>query len=213
MLPLSRKTFLPATLTILLLVPAAAPAQPGRLVARLTRALRMAEAKLSRDQNADADGPAIPEGFLPGKVIGIDTKRDTLTLTVATGRGVQQLFELSRGAAILTSNGKAGKLAELAADADVFVKLDADRKEVVAVRAEPMPVRVTLDAVDAAHKTLTATDPRKGRKTYTVDADAPVTVNGKDVGLDELKAGAPAILLVSGDGKTVVRVLVGAGRK
>jgi hypothetical protein len=148
-----------------------------------------------------------------GQLIGVDTARNTLTIKLANRAGGEKTFEVADKVSILVNGGKPGKLDDIGAGAVVAFKLDAAGKKVVELRAEPTTMRVPLEAVDPVKKTLTIGNAKKEQKIYEVAADAQVTVNSKNVPLEELKPGIPVTLQIAANGKTVLRVVATDRRK
>ena len=193
--------------------------------------------RLSEDQKVVriwAEGPSI-QGILKA----VDAGKGTITVAVAMTKGkpaTDKTFAVAKSARLFIDDGqvhdkskptKQPGLADLPANAVVFLKLSADRKVVGSIRAEGQTVTGLVKAVDAAKRAITITISIKGEpqvdrldRTFAVAKAAQVFIDDgkpKDKakptdaqGIADVPVGAQVTLRLSLDGKSVV-VIVAEG--
>jgi RNA polymerase sigma factor (sigma-70 family) len=193
--------------------------------------------RLSGDQKVIriwAEGPTI-QGILKA----VDAGKGTITVAVAMTKGkpaTDKTFAVAKSARLFIDDGqvhdkskptKQPGLADLPANAVVFLKLSADRKVVGSIRAEGQTVTGLVKAVDAAKRAITITISIKGEpqvdrldRTFAVAKAAQVFIDDgkpKDKakptdaqGIADVPVGAQVTLRLSLDGKSVV-VIVAEG--
>jgi RNA polymerase sigma factor (sigma-70 family) len=178
-----------------------------------------------------AEGPTIQ-----GALKAADAGKGTITATVAMTKGepaTDKTFTIARNARLFIDDGQAPDksqptkqpaLADLPANAVVYLKLSADRKVVGSIRAEGQSVTGLVKAVDGAKSTITITISVKGEpqvdridRTFAVAKAAQVFIDdGKpkdkakpaDVrGIADVPVGAQVTLRLSLDGQSVVAVV------
>jgi len=166
-----------------------------------------------------------------GTVKAVDAGRKALTLTLRPARGddagEERTVTLADDATVLLDDGrsrrlslKAGKLADAPVGGSATVRLSPDGASAVTVRVEGPSVVGLFKGSDAAKNTITVTLFRSRddmeQKTYTLAADARVTVDGRDGKLSELKVAenGPFVQLRLGlDGATVQSVNARTGER
>jgi RNA polymerase sigma factor (sigma-70 family) len=175
-----------------------------------------------------AEGPTIQ-----GTLKAADAGKGTITATVATKKGepaTDRTFAIARNARLFVDDGhvpdkskptKQPDLADLPANAVVFLKLSADRKVVGSIRAEGQTVTGLVKAADGARSTITITVSTKGEpdveRTVPVAKAAQVFIDDgkpKDKakpadarGIADVPVGAQVTLRLSLDGKSVVAIV------
>jgi RNA polymerase sigma factor (sigma-70 family) len=187
--------------------------------------------RLSQDRRVVriwVEGPTIQ-----GTLKAADAGKGTITAAVAMTKGepvTDKTFTVARNARLFVDDGqvpdksqppKQPGLAELPANAVVFLKLSADRKVVGSIRAEGQTVTGLVKAVDGAKNTITITVSTKGEpdvdRTFTVAKAAQVSIDdgkSKDKakpadarGIADVPVGAQVRLRLSLDGQSVVAVV------
>ncbi len=184
--------------------------------------------KLSLDQKSVesivASGPTV---F--GVVKSVDAGAGTITLTQARGReeAEEKTFTLAKDADVVLGSAwgrglaRLGKLADVKAGSLANLRLSADQKTAVLVRAEGPSIYGQLKSVNAGKGTITvlvgAGRGSEGEeKTFTLGKKARIFQGGKAVKLADVKVGeeTPVSLKLSLDQKTVESVQVsGGGRR
>jgi RNA polymerase sigma factor (sigma-70 family) len=184
--------------------------------------------RLSEDQKVVriwVEGPTV-QGILKAVNVG----NGTITATVALTKGepaTDKTFDVARNAKLFIDDGqvpdkskpaKQPGLADLPANAVVFLKLSADRKVVGSIRAEGRTVTGLVKAVDGAKNTIAITITTKGApdvdRTFPVAKAAQVSIDdGKDKvkpadapRLTDVPVGAQVALRLALDGQSVVAV-------
>jgi RNA polymerase sigma factor (sigma-70 family) len=172
------------------------------------------------------EGPTVQ-----GTLKAADAGNNTITATVALAKGepaTDRTFAVARNARLFLDDGqvpdkpqptKQPGLADLPANAVVFLKLSADRKVVGSIRAEGQSVTGVVKAVGGARNTITLTISTKGapdvERTFPVAKAAQVSIDdGKKAKakpadaprLADVPAGAHVTLRLSLDGQSVVSV-------
>jgi RNA polymerase sigma factor (sigma-70 family) len=187
--------------------------------------------RLSEDQKVVriwAEGPSIQ-----GALKAADAVKGTITATVSLTKGepaTDKTFAVAKNARLFLDDGPAPDkskptkqpgLADLPANAVVFLKLSADRKVVGSIRAEGQTVTGLVKEVDGAKDAITITVSTKGEpdvdRTFPVAKAAQVFIDdgkSKDKakpadarGLADVPVGAQVTLRLSLDGKSVVAVV------
>ncbi|HKI30904.1 MAG TPA: RNA polymerase sigma factor [Gemmataceae bacterium] len=185
-------------------------------------------AKLSVDLkelvNLLAEGPTVG-----GIVKSVDAGKNQVTLTSPPSRreeaAQEQTYTVAAGGELLFDDGKPrrfalkeGKLADLPAGAIAMLRLSPDQKEVMSLRAEGPSLSGMLKVADPKKNTITIIlrakrgDTPEEDKTFTVAADARISVDGKESKLADLKAddnGPPVGLKLSLDQKVVQSITIG----
>lgn len=106
------------------------------------------------------------EPTVRGRLTGVDTTKNTLTVSSAPSRreeaGEEKTYAVASDVEVAVDDGrgtrfsiKEGKLAELAKGAEVTARLSIDRKQVYGILAEGPVAYGTIKALDAAGNTLT----------------------------------------------------------
>jgi hypothetical protein len=174
------------------------------------------EAKAGKDESARAGRE------VTGVVESVDAARHTLTFGKKGSLG-GKTFEVDKSASILIDRAggwREGTLADVTGGAVVTLRLSADGKKTVRVRAEGPNVEAVLKSVDAGDRTLTVGFPvTKGEpppdRTFQVAEGAKVFLEGtgkkgKGAKLTDLPEGAVLTLKLTGDQKGV-RTVVARG--
>ncbi|HJZ93203.1 MAG TPA: sigma-70 family RNA polymerase sigma factor [Gemmataceae bacterium] len=176
------------------------------------------------------EGPSV-QGILKAA----DATRNTITASVSTHKGeppADTTFKIARNARLEIDDGQPKDktkpateptLADLPANAQVTLRLSADRKVVGSIRAEGLTVSGTVKALDADKNTITITvGGKKGEpgedKSFTVAANVPVYIDDGKVkdkkkaeSLGDLPVGSTVTLRLSLDQKSVVSVRAEGG--
>jgi RNA polymerase sigma factor (sigma-70 family) len=190
--------------------------------------------RLSEDQKVVRiwmEGPTIQ-----GTLKAADAATGTITASVALKKGepaADKTFAVAKNAKLFIDDGKVQDkskpakqpgLADLPANAVVYLKLSADRKIVGSVRAEGQTVTGLVKAVDGAKNTITITISVKGEpqvdridRTFAVAKAAQVFIDDgkpKDKtkpadarGIADVPSGAQVTLRLSLDGQSVVAIV------
>jgi hypothetical protein len=190
--------------------------------------------RLSEDQKVVriwVEGPTIQ-----GTLKAADAGKSTITATVALTKGepaTDKTFAVAKNARLFIDDGQAPDksqprkqpgLADLPANAVVYLKLSADRKVVGSIRAEGQTVTGLVKAVDGARNTITITISIKGEpqvdrldRTFPVAKAAQVFIDdgkSKDKakpadarGVADVPVGAQVALRLSLDGQSVVAIV------
>jgi ferric-dicitrate binding protein FerR (iron transport regulator) len=160
-----------------------------------------------------ADGPSITGKVkvITAEKITIDTRRNASSYAVSPD-------------VIVIIDRRPGKIADVKADMEVVLKLSVDGKTAVMIRKdvsrEPWNpfVRGEIKAIDAKANTITlaVTTGRPGarkveERTFTLGKQVSVGIDGRPVGMADLKAGTEVTLTVDREGKTVLRIAVASG--
>jgi hypothetical protein len=171
------------------------------------------------------EGPTVQ-----GTLKAADPAGGTITVTVALVKGepaADRTFAVARKAQVFLDDGRPHDksrptrppgLADLPANAVVFLKLSADRKRVGSIRAEGQTVTGVVKALDGARHTITLTLSAKGEpdveRTFPVAKAAHVFIDDgkpKDKSrpadaarLADVPGGARVTLRLSLDGQSVV---------
>ena len=151
-----------------------------------------------------------------------------ITVVIGAGRGEaeEKTLEIVKGALVLIDDGrgrrlsvKEAKLSDVPAGAAVSLRLSADQKSIVQLRAEGPNMPCMVKSVDVTKNTITvltrvARGDNPEEKTLPVAKDARILVEGAASKLADIKAGdeAFAMLRLSLDSKTVQGITVGRGR-
>jgi RNA polymerase sigma factor (sigma-70 family) len=191
--------------------------------------------RLSADQKVTrvwAEGPTIQ-----GTLKAADAGKGTITATVAMTKGkpaTDKTFAVAKNARLFIDDGqlpdkskptKQPGLADLPANAVVFLKLSADRKVVGSIRAEGQSVTGLLKAVDRVKHTITLTISAKGQpdavRPFRVAKTAAVFIDDgklKDKAkpadaqrVADLPVGAQVTLRLSLNGRSVVAIRAEGG--
>jgi hypothetical protein len=191
--------------------------------------------RLSADQKVTrlwAEGPV-----LQGTLKTTDAANRRLTATVAltkTEPATDKTFEVARNAKVFLDDGPAPDklkpakqpgLADLPANAVVFLKLSVDRKVVGNIRAEGQSVSGLVKAVDGTKSTITVTISTKGEadveRTFPVAKTAGVFIDdgkpkektrpAKSPSITDLPIGAQVTLRLSLTGHAVVAIRAEGG--
>jgi small nuclear ribonucleoprotein (snRNP)-like protein len=175
-----------------------------------------------------AEGPTIQ-----GTLKAADADTSTITATVAMKKGepaTDKTFAVAKNARLFIDDGqlpdksrptKQPGLADVPANAVVYLKLSADRKVVGSIRAEGQTVTGLVKAMDDAKNTITISVSVKGKpdedRTFPVAKGAQVSIDdGKtkdkakpaDVrGIADVPIGAQVTLRLSVDGRAVVAIV------
>jgi RNA polymerase sigma factor (sigma-70 family) len=173
------------------------------------------------------EGPTIQ-----GTLKATDADNRTITATIAWKKGepaTDKTFAVARTARLFIDNGqvpdksrptKQPGLADLPANAVVYLKLSADRKVVGSIRAEGQTVTGVVKVADGARSTITITISTKGEpdveRTFPVTKAVQVLIDGKSKdkarpadapGIADVPVGAQVTLRLSPDGRSVVALL------
>jgi hypothetical protein len=191
--------------------------------------------RLSADKKVSelrAEGPIIQ-----GTLKSVDAAAHRITATVALMKGepaTDTTFDVAKNAKLfiddaqVTDKSKPAKqpgLADLPANAVVFLKLAADRKVVGSIRAEGQSVTGLVKAVESAKNTITVTISTKGQpdvdRTFPVAKVVQMSIDdGKPKDktkpaearrIADLPTGAQATLRLSLDGLSVVAIRAEGG--
>jgi hypothetical protein len=175
-----------------------------------------------------AEGPT-----MQGTLKATDAVKGTITASVAMTKGepaTDKTFAVARNARLFIDDGrlrdksqptKQPGLADLPANAVVFLKLSADRKVVGSIRAEGQTVTGRVKAVDGARSTITITVSVKGEpdvdRTFPAAKAAQVFIDdgkSKDKvkpadarGVADVPVGAQVTLRLSLDGQSAVAIV------
>ncbi|HKB39834.1 MAG TPA: sigma-70 family RNA polymerase sigma factor [Gemmataceae bacterium] len=175
-------------------------------------------------QGIIAEGPN-----LYGVVKAVDAAKNTLTLTTRSrgGDAEEKTLDVAKNAITLLDDGrgrrfslKEGKLADVPAGAQVFLKLTPDQKFITMLRAEGPSVGGRIKALDPKAGTITvdvqvARGENPEEKTFTLAKNVRVQIEGNEGKLADIKVGddAPfAMLRLSLDQKTVQSITVSRPR-
>ncbi len=164
-----------------------------------------------------AEGPSIA-----GKVKAITPRQ-----IILVGRGEDTSYKVTPKVMVVLDRSKPGRPEDVKAGMEVVLKLSADGKTVLTIarREYAIPlIRGQIKAVDLKANTITLTGTaarsslRQGEeRTFTLGKAVPVMIDGKRLGLADLKPGTEVMLGVDRDGNTVVRIgtliAVPAGRR
>jgi hypothetical protein len=135
-----------------------------------------------------------------GVVKTVDAEKSTLTVNHPEG---ESTFTVAKDARI-SIDGMRGDLAGLPAGATVTLSQFVDRKTTGSIEAVGPQVSGVVKAVDAGKGTLTLAD-----RTFTVAADANISIDFKPGKLAAVPAGAHVTLTLRADQKTAHNVQVG----
>jgi hypothetical protein len=175
-----------------------------------------------------AEGPTIQ-----GTLKAADAGTSTITAAVAMKKGeaaTDKTFAVAKNARLFIDDGqvpdkskptKQPGLADLPANAVVYLKLSADRKVVGSIRAEGQSVTGVMKGADGARSTITITVSVKGEpdvdRTLRVAKAAQVFIDdgkSKDKakpadarGITDVPVGAQVTLRLSLDGRSVVAIV------
>jgi Cu/Ag efflux protein CusF len=176
-------------------------------------------------QSIFAEGPS-----LFGAVKSVDAGKNSITLTLPPGRGnddsEEKTIELTKNSLVLFDDGKGrrlsvkeGKVSDILTGSFTQVRLTVDQKSVSMLRVEGQMVPGLLRAVDAVKGTITiATRTARGddpvEKTFTVDKNIRITIEGNDAKLADLKPDDSTFIMarLTLDQKFVQSINVGRGR-
>ncbi|MCI0681808.1 MAG: RNA polymerase sigma factor [Gemmataceae bacterium] len=167
-------------------------------------------------QQEVAQRPQVQDGAaVAGKLEAVDADKGSVTIsTFKRGEGRSEKTYVVAKDAKIVRDGKEAKLTDLKRGSQTTLRLAADQKTVVGIRAGTPPMTGPLKAVDAANNTIIVTvsgRPQRQEKTFQVAKDAKITIDGKDAKLSDLKPGA-TIILVATDGNTITEIRTGARR-
>ncbi len=139
-----------------------------------------------------------------GSVVSVDTTDTPNTITVSIpgrhGTSTNTTYNVDP-AAIIMADGSAVALGALPAGVDVKLSINpADTTTVTAITAIGQQVDGMVSAVDAANNTITLTGRHGGTPTtYTLGANATITLDGATVTLADITAGASAVEALSAE--------------
>ncbi len=163
-------------------------------------------------------------GEVRGTLQGVDRIKRTITVSFKGREGepkeatTEKVFEVAKDARIIIDEVRAedrredapsGKLEDLATGITVTLGLSEDQKTVTRIRAEAPSDRGTVKAVDPVKHTLTLAGEKEDR-TFAVDDDAHILIEGKKSTLADVKPGARVTLRLSPATKKVTLITVGA---
>jgi hypothetical protein len=175
------------------------------------------------------EGPTIQ-----GTLKAADAGKSTITATVALTKGEpagDKTFTVAKNVKLFIDDGqvpdkskpsaKQPGLADLPANAVVYLKLSADRKVVGSIRAEGQTVIGLAKSVDGPKSSITITISTKGKpdeeRTFTVAKAAQVFIDdgepkdktkpGEARGIASVPVGAQVTLRLSLDGQSVVAIV------
>jgi RNA polymerase sigma factor (sigma-70 family) len=159
--------------------------------------LRLAlDGQTARDVNAQ--GPAAPCDCDGSMVKAVDVEKRTITFAdTARAEVAGKTYPVAKDA-LITIDGKPGKLTELPTGAYVNLRLAVDQQTARHVNAQGPAASGVVKAVDAAKNTVTV-----GDATYTVAKDAVIVIDGQRGQLAGLPTGASVSLRLHVDQRTV----------
>jgi RNA polymerase sigma factor (sigma-70 family) len=179
------------------------------------------------------EGPTVQ-----GTLKAVDAANDTITATVAMSKtepAADKTFAVAKTARLFIDDGQAPDksqpakvptLADLPPNAQVSLKLSADRKVVGAIRAEGRSIHGTVKAIDAAKNTITIAE-KEGEQTFDVMKDPVIILDGRidknepkklaDVPVDavvdvKLLTDQKTVRHISAYGPTVIGSVAGTGK-
>ena len=148
------------------------------------------------------DGPQVV-----GVVKAIDAAKNTITL--ANKRG-EKSFTVAKNA-LVSIDGKPGKLADLPVEAYATLRLTVDQKTSLSIQAEGPQVSGVVKTVDAEKNTITVAD-KRGEHTFAVARDVKVVTDDKKAGkLADLIGGTLFSARFSAGKKEIIGVLRAEG--
>jgi RNA polymerase sigma factor (sigma-70 family) len=172
--------------------------------------------KLSADRkvvgNIAAEGPTVT-----GKLKAVDAAKNAITVTISVRKGdpeVDRTFAVADNARVSVDDAKVkdkskpqneARLADLPAGANVIVRLSLDQQSAIAIRAEGTTFYGALKAVDLAKNSIVVWDKINGEKTFTLDKDAAILLDGKNEAgkITDVPIETVISLKLSADQKTV----------